>query len=142
MHHVWPEYPNEGPQDLREFWNFREDLSDKNCLVLKRHRLVIPSRLRPQMLQIIEQRHMAMEKCLPKAKESLLWPGISRNIKELTANCATCIQFSKQLPKETLCPHSVPSFPWQKLGCDFFDYQGAQYLLVADYYSKYRILRS
>ena len=84
---------------------------------------------------------MGTEKCLLKAKESLFWPGISRDIKELTANCATCIQFSKQQPKEALCPHSVPSFPWQKLGCDLFDYQGAQYLLVADYYSKYPILR-
>ena len=141
VHHGWPEYPNECPQDLREFWNFREDLSVENGLVLKRHRLVIPSRLRPQMLQIIHQGHMGTEKCLLKAKESLFWPGISRDIKELTANCATCIQFSKQQPKEALCPHSVPSFPWQKLGCDLFDYQGAQYLLVADYYSKYPILR-
>ena len=39
------------------------------------------------------------------------------------------------------CPHSVLSFPWQKLGCDLFDYQGALYLLVVDYYSKYPILR-
>ena len=22
----WPEYPNECPSDLKEFWNFREDL--------------------------------------------------------------------------------------------------------------------
>ena len=34
----------------------------------------------------------------------------------------------------------MPSFPWQKLGCDLFDHQGAQYLLVVDYYSKYPIL--
>ena len=124
VHHGWPEYPNECPQDLREFWNFREDLSVENGLVLKRHRLV--------MLQIIHQGHMRTEQCLLKAKESLFWPGISRDIKELTANCATCIQFSKQQPKEALCPHSVPSFQWQKLGCNLFDYQGAQYLLVAD----------
>ena len=80
---------------------------------------------------------MGTEKCLLKAKESLLWPGISRDIKELAANCAKCIQFSKQQPNETLCPHSVPNFPGQKLGCDLFDYQGSQNLLVADYCSKY-----
>ena len=113
VHHGWPEYPNECPQDLREFWNFREDLSVENGLILKRHCLVIPSRLHPQMLQIIHQGHMGTEKCLLKAKESLFWPSISRDIKELTANCATCIQFSKQQPKEALCPHSVPSFPIQ-----------------------------
>ena len=79
----------------------------------------------------------------PKSKRKLILAShIKRHpLEELTANCATCIQFSKQQPKEALCPHSVPSFPWQKLGCDLLDYQGAQYLLVADYYNKYPILR-
>jgi len=40
-----------------------------------------------------------------------------------------------------LHPHNVPRFPWQKLGTDLFDYQGAQYLLATDYYSKYPIVR-
>ena len=141
VHHGWPEYPNECPQDSREFWNFREDLSIEDGLILKGHRLVIPSKLRPHMLQIIHQGHLGTEKCLLKARDCLFWPGISRDIKEMTANCATCIQFSKQQPKEAIQPHGVPSFPWQKLGCDLLDYQGAQYLLVADYYSKYPILR-
>ena len=35
----------------------------------------------------------------------------------------------------------MPSFPWQKLGTDLFDYQGAKYLLVTDYYRKYPIVR-
>ena len=59
----------------------------------------------------------------------------------MTANCPTCTQFSKHQTKEPLHPHNVPSFPWQKLGTDLFNYQGAQYLLVTDYYSKYPIVR-
>jgi len=141
VHHGWPEYPNECPQDLKEFWNFREDLSVENGLILKGHKLVIPSKLRPQMLQIIHQGHMGTEKCLLRARDSLFWPGISRDIKQMTENCPTCARFSKQQPKETLHPHNVPSYPWQRLGCDLFDYGGAQYLLVADYYSKYPIVR-
>ena len=49
----WPEYPKECPPDLKEYWNFREDLSVENGLILKGHRLLVPSNLRPQMLQII-----------------------------------------------------------------------------------------
>ena len=59
----------------------------------------------------------------------------------MTENCPTCAQFSKQQPKETLHPHNVPSYPWQRLRCDLFDYGGAQYLIVTDYYSKYPIIR-
>ncbi|CAB3997901.1 retrotransposon-like family member retr-1, partial [Paramuricea clavata] len=141
IHHGWPEYPSQCPSDLKEFWNFREDLSVENGLVLKRHRLVIPSKLRQQMLQIVHQGHMGTEKCLLKAKDCLFWPGISNDIKKMTTTCSTCLQYSKQQSKEPLHPHNVPSFPWQKVGTDLLEYKGAQYLLVADYYSKYPILR-
>ena len=49
----WPEYANECPPDLKEYWNFRDDLSVENGLILKRHRLLVPTNVRPQMLQII-----------------------------------------------------------------------------------------
>ena len=141
IHQGWPEYPNECPPDLKEYWNFREDLSVENGLILKGHRLLVPSNLRPQMLQIIHQGHLGAEKCNLKARDCVFWPGISKDINQMTDNCPTCMQFSKRQSKEPLHPHSVPSFPWQKLGTDLFDYQGAQYLLVTDYYSKYPVVR-
>ena len=141
VYHGWPEYIGECPPDLKEFWNFREDLSIESGLILKGHRLLIPSELRPQILAIIHQGHMGIEKCLLRAKECVFWPGISKDIKEMTQTCATCLQFSKQQPKEPLHPHNVPSFPWQKLATDLLDYKGAQYLVVTDYYSKFPVLR-
>ena len=143
IHQGWPEYPNECPANLRKFWNFREDLSVENNLILKGHRLLIPSNLRTQneILQIIHQGHLGAEKCNLKAKDCVFWPGISKDVNEMTANCPTCMQFSQRQPKEPLHPPSVPSFPWQKLATDLFDYKGAQYLLVTDYYSKYPIVR-
>ena len=111
------------PQRLEEYLNFKEELRIENGLVLKGHLLVIPSSLRPQMPQLIYQGHKGAEKCLLKANESSFWPGISRNIKELTTKCPACMQVSKQRPKVEQ-NHSVPSFPWQKLECDLFDYLG------------------
>ena len=106
VHHGWPEYANECHQNIKQFWNFREDLSVENGLILKRHHLVITSRLRPQMLQIIHQGHMGTEKCLLKDKESVFWPGISRD-KGTDSQLCHVHTFSKQQPKETLCPHSA-----------------------------------
>ena len=103
VHHGWPEYLNECAQDFMEFWNFREDLSVENGLVLKRHHFVIPSRLCPQMLQIIHQGHMGTENCLLKAKESLFWPSISRDKKELTANCAMSTILQKAAKRNAMC---------------------------------------
>ena len=93
------------------------------------------------MLSIIHQGHLGTEKCILKAKDCLYWPGIYNDIKEMPVRCQTCMLFSKHQPKQPLHPHSVPSFPWQKLGFDLFGFKGHQYLLVADYYSKLPVIR-
>ena len=76
IHQGWHEYPNECPPHLKEYWNFREDLSVEKGLILKGHRLLVPSNLRPQMLQIIHQGHLGAEKCNLKARDCVFWPGI------------------------------------------------------------------
>ena len=141
IHRGWPEYPNEFPPDLKEFWNFGEDLSVENGLILKGHRLLIPSNLRTQMLQIIHQGHLGVEECQLKARNCIYWPVIPKDVTEMTTNFPTCTQFSERQPKEPLHPHNVPSVPWQKVATGLFDYQGAQYLLITDYYSKFPMVR-
>ena len=38
-------------------------------------------------------------------------------------------------------PHDVPPRPWHTLASDLFSWNGSQYLLLADYYSKFPIVR-
>ena len=140
MYQGWPESFQECPSNIRDYWNFQEDLSVKNALVLKGHCLIIPHTIRQSMLSLVHQRQLGTKKCLLRAKDCVFWPTISKDIKELTSNCSTCITYSKQQPKEPLHQHNIPSFPWQKLGSDLFDYKGSQYLLVADYYRKFPVL--
>ena len=118
----WPESFQECPSDIRDYWNFREDLSVEKGLVLKGHCLIIPHSLRQSMLSLVHQGHLGTKKCLLRAKDCLFWPTISKDIKELTSNCSTCITYSRQQPKEPLRQYNIPSFPWQKLGSDLFDY--------------------
>lgn len=37
--------------------------------------------------------------------------------------------------------HDVPSGPWEKVGIDLFEYKSRDYLLVADYYSNFPLVR-
>ena len=76
----WLEYPNECPSDLKEFWNFREDLSVENGLILKGHWPLIPSDLPTQMPQIIHQGHLGVEKCQLKARDCIFGLSISKDI--------------------------------------------------------------
>ena len=47
--------------------------------------------------------------------------------------CPTCQQWCPQEP--------VPGQPWQHLGADFMTFNGSEYLVVVDYYSKMPIVR-
>ena len=141
VYHGWPELFQDYPYDLKDFWNYRKNLSVENGLVLKGHRLIVPESLRAQMLSLVHQGNMGTEKCLLRAKDCMFWPGISKDIKELISNCSTCIKYAKQQPKERLLQYNLPSFPWQGLSSDLFDYNGCQYLLVADYFSKFPVFR-
>ena len=58
------------------------------------------------------------------------------DITDYTRRCQVCIKRSRPA-REPLQPHNIPDGPWQKLGMDFFDFQGKFYILVCDYFSKF-----
>ena len=43
--------------------------------------------------------------------------------------------------KKTLEPHEVPTRAWQVVGTDLFSWNGDEYLLMCDYYSKFPIIK-
>ena len=100
-------------------------------------RMLIPQSMRGVMLQKIHEGHMGITKCQTRALESLYWPGISMDIKGMVERCPTCIEYSPAQPKETLIPHDIPRYPWQKVGADLFSIKDKNYLVVADYFSLY-----
>ena len=45
VYNGWPELFQDCPSDLKDAWNYQEDLTMENGLVLKGHHLIIPERL-------------------------------------------------------------------------------------------------
>lgn len=58
-------------------------------------------------------------------------------MEDITSLCSVCNAFCCQQSSDSLLPHPVPEGPWQKLRVDSFQFAGMDYLVVADYYSKY-----
>ncbi len=87
--------------------------------------------------------HQGAEKCKLRAKTCVFWHGIGRDIERLVESCHTCQQFQGKQPAESLRPHEIPVRLWQVLGTVLFHLDGTNlnYLLVADYYSKFPIVR-
>ena len=49
----------------------------------------------------------------------------------------TCLKHRDFSAKEPLIPHEFPDRPFQKIGVDLFHFDGKEYLLTVDYYSRF-----
>ena len=127
------------PHLVRRYWDFRDELSTDDGLLLKGPRLVIPGELQEEYLYRLHKGHLSTNKVQENAKEHMYWPGINADIEDYTKRCQECIKRS-QVAKEPLQPHNIPEGPWRKLGMDYFNFNGNSYVLICDYFSKFLFL--
>ena len=139
--HGWPLQKCQLPQPVQHYWNYREELAIEDGLIFKAHRLVIPTSQRAEYLKDLHAGHLGEEKTLLRARETVFWPGISDDIRNAVKACDICQKHKPAQQKEPLTPHDVPSMPWVKLGIDLFEHRSHHYLLVADYFSKFPIVK-
>jgi hypothetical protein len=137
----WPEKRSECPAYLHPYWNYRDELTVSNGMILKGLRIVIPRSLQPEVLQQLHYAHQGAEKCKLRAKGSVFWANINRDIEEMVKSCSPCQHHQNLNTKEPLVSHDVPPRPWHTLGSDIFHWNNADYLLVTDYYSKFPVIR-
>ena len=88
-------------------------------------------------MQLLHEEHMDITKTLLKAKEIFYWPGLTNEVIQFINRCSVCERFAASNIKEPLIPHELPSLPFQKLGIDIMTCDGADYLIVIDYFSKW-----
>jgi len=134
----WPENKNLIEKIIKPYWYFKEDLCVIDNLLFKNKSLLIPKNLRPEMLKIVHEGHMGIERCKNSIRDLIFWPNINSDIKNIVENCEVCMKYRNNNSKEPLIPHNIPQIPWFKLGTDLFHFDNKIYLLVVDYYSKFK----
>ena len=97
----WPDREHEIPQNLATYWNIRHELSQAEGLIFKDHQLVIPTAMRSNMLNLIHESHLRIEKCKARARAILFWPGMSKDIYEKVSKCAILAPVAPHIEEET-----------------------------------------
>ena len=131
----WPE-KQKVDAGVKPYYPIAAELSVENGLLMRGCRIVIPPSLRKEMLARIHTGHQGIVKCRERGRQSVWWPGMSRELEELVKNCPECCKAQKQRA-QPLTPSELPDLPWQKVATDLFEWKQRMYLIVVDYYSRY-----
>ena len=133
----WPDTRNEVPEEIKKYWNIRDEITIAEDILFKAAKVIIPAEMRQEMLRQIHSAHFGIEKCIMRAKDVLYWPGMYSDIENCFAKCGICQKHRNKNKKEPMIIHELPDRPWSKIGADLFEWDNENYLILVDYYSGY-----
>lgn len=137
VQNVWPTCIKKLPCELLKFHQITDQLSVENDLIFYGDRVIIPKSQRNLMLCKLHEGHLGINKCRARAKESIFWPNINKDISDYIVSRQVCLRFRDNNPKLPLIQHDIPERPWQRIAMDICEYNGKIFLTVMDYYSKW-----
>ena len=129
----------------QSYWTFREELMIEDGIILKGTKIVIPAKKHEAVLKLIHEGHIGLNKCKLHAKETVYWPGLNDQLEKKVLNCELCLKYSqsqsKCKQKSTMSlGQEIPLHPWNKLTTDLFHFEGAYYLWIVGYTSRFPVV--
>ncbi|KAF0304755.1 uncharacterized protein FJT64_023502 [Amphibalanus amphitrite] len=129
----FPENRHEAPPAVRAYWGVRHQLAIDDGLVVYGARLVVPSALRRGVLEKLHDSHQGVDRTKRRARLSVYWPGIDKQIADTVAACAQCRQ---RLPSHAREPmwreDGAPTRVFESVSADYFSAGGHTYLVYVD----------
>ena len=133
----WPMQKEQVPVNIREYWSYREELTVHNGILFKGSRVVIPRVMRSEVKSRIHSSHLGVEACLRKARDTVFWPNMNAEVRDLIKQCSICNEFQAKNQKQPMQSHQLPDRPWSRVAADQFKLQGKEYIVLVDFYSDF-----
>ena len=133
----WPTYKQDVMLAARDLFDFRNELSLYDGLLLRGDKIVIPYSMRKEILDRIHDGHLGITKCRERANQGVWWSGLSKQIQDCVAMCKLCMQKKPAQQSEPLLPSALSDRPFQRIGVDLCELKGKHFLVSVDYFSRY-----
>ena len=133
----WPSDKRLLPDSLKPFFNYMDELTAQDGLILRGQRIVIPLAMRSEMKQKSHVGHLGINSYLRGARDLIFWPGMSAEIRQYVQACATCATYADRQPAEPFIITEIPKRPWQRVAADIFSCGGSVYLVTVDQHSNF-----
>ena len=129
---------NRGDNSLYPYSKIADSLNIAHGCLLYGWRVVIPALLQPNVLDILHQSHLGMQRMKQSARTEVYWLNMNSDIMELCRKCHVCGIHQNAPPKAPLHPWILPERPWSRLHVDHaINFMGHNWLVIIDAYSKY-----
>ena len=101
-------FPDSG-YAIKEFHRYRYGLCVVDGVPCYKTRIVVPDKLRRQVLTVLHSAHQGVSGMTARAEESVFWPSITRDIVETRALCRECHSIA---PSQPAAPPVSPPSPF------------------------------
>ena len=125
---------------LKPFWNIRNELSIEDDLVLKGYQLLIPKEARKIVMERLHDAHQGIVRTLRRARNTVYWPAMSSDIKNIIYSCEACQTVRPSQQKETMRFDPPPTRPFVDVSSDLFACSGKHYMVYVDRFSGWPII--
>jgi Integrase zinc binding domain len=96
---------------LKQFHKIASEIYEMDGLLFVHGKIIIPSSMRQVMQSIVHEGHLGIEKCKALKRQSMYWPGMTRDVEMTVSKCTVCNAHRKQQPSEPILPNAVPQRP-------------------------------
>lgn len=105
---------DEVPAEIKPYFQFRDEITTQNGLLFKGERLIVPTKLRKEMMEKVHSSHLGIgiEGCLRRAREVFYWSHLNAELDDFILKCDICSLYKPAQPREPLIPLEIPSRPW------------------------------
>ena len=108
------------------------ELSTENGLVLLKQKIIVPQKMRREVLSRLHDSHQGIERTKQRARQTVYWPGINSDITNTVESCRQCQERLPSLQKEPMKSDAPPTRAFESTSADLFTYGGKKYLAYVD----------
>ena len=131
----WPQHVS---PELKPFYQHKDELIIEAGCLMWGIRVVIPSKLRQQVMDEVHTSHAGIVRMKSLARIHVWWPSIDKDIEELSHGCEICQSMQNKPPPVLLHPWTWPTRAWQRIHVDFAGpFMGAMFFIIVDAHSKW-----
>ena len=120
----WPQDIHDLPKEIQPVPDLPcKEMTIEDGLLLKGAHIIIPQTLHKEMIQLLHTGHLRLEKCLNRAKQSMYWPSLYEELKDLITQLYDMLEIQctkKPTSNRQYAGHEIPVQPWSKLASDIF----------------------